>query len=91
MKETIRLQTDGLTTLVVTRNEVPIIIFGLRARIRPEATHVIADLKARNITVHLVSGDQLMAVRATATAVGIPPVYAAEERTPAEKPDYMLA
>ncbi|KAF3031863.1 hypothetical protein E8E11_001619 [Didymella keratinophila] len=90
LKEAIRLQTDGLTTLVVTRNEVPIII-GLRARIRPEATHVIADLKTRNITVHLVSGDQLMAVRATATAVGIPPENVAGERTPAEKRDYIAS
>ncbi|KAF3029587.1 hypothetical protein E8E11_000021, partial [Didymella keratinophila] len=89
LKETIRLQSDGLTTLVVARNEVPIIIFGLSTQIRPEATRVVADLKARNITVHLVSGDQLIAVKATATAVGILPENVAGERNPTEKRDYI--
>ena len=91
LKETLRLQRAGLTTLLVTRNEVPTMIFGLAVRIRPEASRVIANLKARNITVHLVSGDQNMAVRAVADTVGIPPINVAGERTPSEKRDYIAS
>lgn len=89
--EVVRLQAAGLTTLVITRDSVPLLVFGLTVRIRPEAARVIAKLKARNIAVHLVSGDQIMAVNSVAATVGIPPENVAAERTPAEKRDYVAA
>ncbi|KPA35426.1 cu2+-exporting atpase [Fusarium langsethiae] len=94
MKDVIRLQHSGLTTLVVTRDHVPLIAFGLSAQIRPEAARVISELKSRNIDVHLVSGDQIkavQAVQAVAASVGIPADNAVGERTPPEKRDYVAA
>ncbi|KAH7020471.1 E1-E2 ATPase-domain-containing protein [Ilyonectria destructans] len=89
--EVVRLQHSGLTTLVVTRDSIPLVVFGLTVKIRPEASRVISELKARNIAVHLVSGDQTKAVKAVADAVGIPPENVAGERTPSEKRDYISA
>ncbi|KAH7375148.1 copper-transporting P-type ATPase [Plectosphaerella cucumerina] len=86
-----RLQSIGLTTLVITRDDMAIAVFGLRTQLRPEATRVIAELKARKITVHLVSGDQVRAVRSVASAVGIPLENVAAERSPAEKRDYVAS
>ncbi|KAK2026433.1 heavy metal translocating P-type ATPase [Colletotrichum zoysiae] len=89
--EVARLQQAGLTALVVARDSVPLVVFGLAARIRPEASRVIAELKARGIAVHLVSGDQNAAVEAVAAAVSIPAERVAGERTPLEKRDYVAA
>lgn len=89
--EVIRLQQAGLTTLVITRGSIPLIVFGLKVQIRPEAIRVIANLKARNIAVHLVSGDQIMAVKSVAATVGIPTENAVGERTPPEKRDYVAS
>ncbi|CAG9983771.1 unnamed protein product [Clonostachys byssicola] len=89
--EVTRLQDAGLTVLVVTYNSVPAIAFGLSVQIRPEAQRVIAELKARNITVHLVSGDQKRAVQDVAASVGIPRENAVGEYTPPEKRDYVAA
>ncbi|KAK2007925.1 heavy metal translocatin [Colletotrichum eremochloae] len=86
-----RLQQAGLTALVVARDSIPLVVFGLAVQIRPEAFRVIAELKARNIAVHLVSGDQTVAVEAVAAAVGIPAEHVAGERTPTEKRDYVSA
>ncbi|KAF5646089.1 Cu2+-exporting ATPase [Fusarium tjaetaba] len=86
-----RLQHGGLTTLVVTRNSVPLVVFGLSAQVRPEAVRVISELKSRNINVHLVSGDQIKAVHAVAASVGIPPENVVGERTPPEKRDYVAS
>lgn len=89
--EVVRLQQAGLTTLVVTRDSIPLVVFGLTVQIRPEASSVISELKARNIVVHLVSGDQTKAVKAVADAVGIPAENVIGERTPSEKRDYISA
>ena len=89
--EVVRLQKAGLTTLIVTQDTIPLVVFGLRTQIRPEAVRVIAELKARNISVHLVSGDQVMAVNAVAATAGIPLENAVGERTPTEKRDYIAA
>ncbi|ROT40588.1 heavy metal translocatin [Sodiomyces alkalinus F11] len=79
---------QGLTILVITSDGNPLAVFGFRTLLRPEAAHVIGALQARNITVHLVSGDQTRAVQAVAAAVGIPLENVAAERSPGEKRDY---
>jgi Cu2+-exporting ATPase len=91
LEDVSRLQDSGLTTLVVARDSVPLIVFGLSAQIRPEAARVISELKSRNISVHLVSGDQIKAVRAVAASVGISADKVVGERTPPEKRDYVAA
>ena len=82
-----RLQDGGMTLLVVTLNAKPIAIFGLRTRLRAEATRVVAQLTRRGIAVHLVSGDQARAVEAVAAQVSIQ--HVASRCTPADKRDYV--
>lgn len=82
-----RLQEGGMTLLVVTRNGEPVAVYGLRTRLRQEASRVIAELGRRNIAVHLVSGDQRRAVQLAASQVGIPNV--ASQCSPAQKRDYV--
>jgi Cu2+-exporting ATPase len=84
-----RLQSQGMTLLVVTRNSTPVAIYGLRTRLRIEATKVVGLLKRNNIAVHLVSGDLKRAVESVAETVGIPNV--ASQCTPAEKRDYVAS
>lgn len=84
-----RLQDGGLTVLVVTRNTIPIAVYGLSTRLRKESAKVVAQLTRRNIAVHLVSGDQKHAVESVAAQVGIPNV--ASQCTPAQKRDYVAS
>lgn len=84
-----RLLSQGMTILVITRNSAPIAIYGLRTRLRAEASRVIASLARRNITMHIVSGDQRRAVESVGEQVGISNV--ASQCTPSEKRDYVAA
>jgi Cu2+-exporting ATPase len=85
------LEAEGRTILVVTLDSSPLIAFGLKTQIRPEAARIIAELKARNIRVHLVSGDHTKAVQSVARAVSIPEENTAAERLPSEKQDYVAS
>jgi len=80
-----------LTTLIVTQDDRPLAIFGLHVRLRPEAESVIGNLKARGIAVHLVSGDQKIAVESVAKTLNIPADCVASECTPAQKQQYIAA
>jgi Cu2+-exporting ATPase len=84
-----RLLSQGLTTLCVTRDDEVIALFGLRSTIRPEAVAVVKELQSRNINVHLVSGDEGLAVAEVARTLGITPDYVAAHQTPPEKRDYV--
>ncbi|KAF6817017.1 copper-transporting P-type ATPase [Colletotrichum sojae] len=84
-----RLLDAGMTLLVVTRDSDVIAIFGLRTRLRKEATTVVEQLTSRGIAVHLVSGDQTRAVESVAAQVGIHNIAA--QRTPAEKREYVAS
>ena len=84
-----RLQQAGMTLLVVSHDSTPIVVFGLRTRIRPEAKEVVSELIRRGITVHMVSGDQKKAVEDVAAEVGIENVAA--RCSPREKAEYVAA
>ncbi|WP_027526011.1 cation-translocating P-type ATPase [Bradyrhizobium sp. Ec3.3] len=58
-------------------------VFTVRQALRPDAVTVIAALKARNVGIEILSGDREPAVRAAATALGIPEWRAGV--TPADK------
>ncbi|KAK5655106.1 hypothetical protein OQA88_6005 [Cercophora sp. LCS_1] len=81
--------TSGLTTLLITRDNNPIALFGLRARLRPDAKLVLQQLASRNIVIHLVSGDHQRAVETIASELSIPAANVAAQRTPAEKQAYV--
>lgn len=82
-----RLQEMGGTMLVVARDAEPMAVFSMRARLRVEAAGVVAELGRRSIDVHLVSGDQRLAVDTVAAQVGISHVVS--RCTPAEKRNYV--
>ncbi|KID86765.1 cation transport ATPase [Metarhizium guizhouense ARSEF 977] len=82
-----RLQNEGMTLLVVTQDGAPIAVFGLRTHLRKEAAGVVSQLARRNITTHLVSGDQKHAVEMVGSEVGIPNIVS--QCTPVEKRDYV--
>ena len=82
---------EGLTVLCVTRNDILLACFALRSRLQSDAHSVISQLGRRNITVHLVSGDQRGAVETAASEAGIPLRNVAERRSPAEKRAYVSA
>lgn len=83
------LKAQGFTLLVITRNSKPIAAYGLRTRLRTEASKVVQQLTRRGIAVHVVSGDLQKAVESVASQVGITNVAA--QRTPSEKRDYVAA
>ncbi|KAI1812060.1 heavy metal translocatin [Poronia punctata] len=86
-----KLKDDGLSILVVTRDLVPIALYGLHSHIRDDAVATVARLRREGIKVHLVSGDQDKAVRDVAAAVSIDEEYVASQRTPSEKRDYVAS
>ncbi|KFA54639.1 hypothetical protein S40293_02269 [Stachybotrys chartarum IBT 40293] len=86
-----RIVEDSMTVLLVARDSVPVALFGLRANIRAETATVISKLQSQNISVHLVSGDQVNAVQSTASSVGIPAENVRAKCTPAEKRDYVAS
>lgn len=86
-----RLQQQGMSIFVVALDGMPIAIYGLRTRVRPDAVAVVANLQRRGIAVHLVSGDQRRAVEAVAAQVGIPACNVASQNTPAQKRDYVAS
>ncbi|ATY63321.1 cation transport ATPase [Cordyceps militaris] len=81
------LMTQGLTLLVITRDDQPIAVYGLRTRLRAESFNVIQKLSRRGITVHIVSGDLHQAVEVVASQVGVHNI--AWQHTPSEKRDYV--
>lgn len=91
LPEVVNFHNAGLTTLIVTQDDRPLAIFGLHVRLRPEAESVIGNLKARGIAVHLVSGDQKIAVESVAKTLNIPADCVASECTPAQKQQYIAA
>lgn len=86
-----QLVQNKTTVFCVTKGNVLMVVFGLRTRLRPEATIVVTQLLHLGIGVHLVSGDHDEAVRGVAVACGIPLVNVIANCTPAMKRDYVEA
>lgn len=80
---------DGYTILSVTRDGIPIVCFALRSRLQPDTVEVVKDLTRRGITVHLVSGDQDVAVWNAAREAGISDSNVRSRRSLQDKVDYV--
>ncbi|TQV97503.1 heavy metal translocating P-type ATPase [Cordyceps javanica] len=63
--------------------------FGLEDELRPDAASTVQALKKRNISVHLVSGDDDGAVQTCASKLGIPTSNVCSRSSPAEKGGYV--
>ncbi|GAM89317.1 hypothetical protein ANO11243_073540 [Dothideomycetidae sp. 11243] len=52
-----RLIQENKTVVCVSRSRILLAVFGLQAKIRPEAPSLVQQLQKRGITIHLLSGD----------------------------------
>jgi Cu2+-exporting ATPase len=64
-------------------------VFGLADSLRSDAADVVARLHKRNVTVHIVSGDDDGPVTSTASALNIPSNNTRSRASPADKQQYI--
>ncbi|KAK0345250.1 hypothetical protein LTR91_000934 [Friedmanniomyces endolithicus] len=83
------LLSKGLTVFCVTIKHIPVCIFGLSDRIRPETHLVLAELRKRNIAISLVSGDDTPTTSQLAAHLNIPLTNVRSRCTPADKQNYL--
>ncbi|OMP84436.1 P-type cation-transporting ATPase [Diplodia seriata] len=85
------LLSSGHTVFCCTIDAAPAAIFALHDTLRPDALPVVARLRASNIAVSIVSGDDDGPVQRVASALAIPPANARSRASPADKRDYIKA
>lgn len=82
---------QAMTILCITLNDTPILIFGLKSTLRPNAASIIAALHSRKITTHIVSGDNPAAVLDIAKTLGVEESNIRSRSSPAQKQEYVHA
>lgn len=80
---------NGYTVFCFSIDGVFKAAYSLEDELRPDAATTVEALKKRNITVHLVSGDDDGAVQACANKLGIPTSNVVSRSSPASKGDYV--
>ncbi|KAK4188567.1 E1-E2 ATPase-domain-containing protein [Podospora australis] len=83
------LLSQGYTVFCFTINNTLAGVFGLEDSLREDTLPTIKTLLARNISVHVLSGDDDGAVRAVTTQLGIPDSLVRSRCTPADKQTYV--
>lgn len=78
-----RFSSAALTCLIVAKNAEYVGIIGVGDELKPTAKEAIARLKALNVKPVMLTGDNALAAKAVANAVGIEEYYA--EVMPADK------
>lgn len=81
--------SEGLTTLCFTINGSPAAVFGLQDPLRDDALRTVAELHKRGIAVHVLSGDDDVAVRAVTARLAIPDAQVRSRCTPVDKQAYI--
>ena len=79
----------GYTAFCFTINDTLAAVFGLEDSLRPDALETITKLQGRDISVHLLSGDDDGAVRSVASQLGIAAENTRARCTPTDKQDYI--
>jgi Cd2+-exporting ATPase len=74
-----------LSIFAVKVNDQLVVVYGLTDQLRPESVKVVNDLKARDIDVYLVSGDNSPAVHDIARQLNIPSSNVKSNTIPAVK------
>ncbi|EJP65280.1 copper-transporting ATPase [Beauveria bassiana ARSEF 2860] len=80
---------NGHTVFCFSVDGVLTAAYGLEDELRPDAAATVDALKKRNISVHLVSGDDDGAVQACASKLGISSSNVSSRSSPAEKGAYV--
>ncbi|KAE8421002.1 E1-E2 ATPase-domain-containing protein [Aspergillus pseudocaelatus] len=79
----------GYTAFCFTINDTLAAVFGLEDSLRPDALETITKLQERDISVHLLSGDDDGAVRSVARQLGIVAENIRSRCTPTDKQAYI--
>ena len=83
------LLSKNLTVLCATQGDRLVVVFGLEATLRDDASTVVASLIERGIAVSIISGDEIGAVRKVATKLGVPHEGVRARCTPREKQQHV--
>ncbi|MBG0737833.1 cadmium-translocating P-type ATPase [Paeniglutamicibacter antarcticus] len=78
-----RMESEGMTVIVVDINEIPAGLIGIRDELKPEAAAAISELNVQGITTVMLTGDNSRTAQALARDVGIGDYLA--EQMPADK------
>ncbi|EGO58308.1 hypothetical protein NEUTE1DRAFT_146720 [Neurospora tetrasperma FGSC 2508] len=84
-----RILSQGYTAFCFTIDGTLAAIFGFHDTLRPEAPSVIAQLRQRGISIHIISGDDDLAVRSVARQLDIPEHCIRSRCKPEEKEAYI--
>ncbi|KAL0472949.1 E1-E2 ATPase domain-containing protein [Neurospora intermedia] len=84
-----RILSQGYTAFCFTIDGTLAAIFGLHDTLRPETPSVIAQLRQRGISIHIISGDDDLAVRSVARQLDIPEHCIRSRCKPEEKEAYI--
>ncbi|KAG4433417.1 hypothetical protein IFR05_011103 [Cadophora sp. M221] len=79
----------NLTIFCVDINGTLAAVFGLEDQIRPDALETINEIKRRDISISLLSGDNEIVVNTIGALLGIPPSNIRSSCTPAQKQAYV--
>ncbi|KAJ5766815.1 uncharacterized protein N7511_004431 [Penicillium nucicola] len=79
----------GYTVFCFTIDGVLWAVFGLEDSLRDEASQVVTTLLRRNVSVHVVSGDDLEPVQKVASILGIPDRNVQAHSSPSDKQSYI--
>lgn len=81
--------SNGLTVFCLTMDNSPAAVFGLEDAVRPDAISTVSELQRRNISVHVLSGDDDGAVRSITSRLNIPGDRVVSRCSPADKQAYL--
>ena len=70
------MESEGMTVVIIHRNDQPVGAIGVRDELRPEVPEVIATLNRRGIGVTMLTGDNARTAAALAVQAGISDVRA---------------
>ncbi|KAM0273929.1 hypothetical protein ACHAQH_008133 [Verticillium albo-atrum] len=79
----------GYTAFCFTVNDSLVAVYGLEDSLRPDALSTVERLKALNVTVHILSGDDDGAVRSIASQLDIAEPNIRSRCTPGDKQAYI--
>ncbi|EHK47677.1 hypothetical protein TRIATDRAFT_291026 [Trichoderma atroviride IMI 206040] len=80
---------QGYTVFCFTIDNTLMVVYGLEDELRPDSVETIRALQRRDVSVHLVSGDDDGAVQTLASKLSIPYDLVRSRSSPADKKDYI--
>jgi Cu2+-exporting ATPase len=80
---------QGYTAFCFTIDGVLCAVFGLEDSLRDDASQVVTTLLRRNVSVHVVSGDDVEPVQKVASILGIPDRNVQAHSSPSDKQSYV--